>query len=116
MSVQFKIANSGINALTDTNPKNFSVYVDGSVDHVLIKEFTRNTVAVAPGTTTIAHNLGYLPSAMVVAEVSSGVFQDVFGDNGFSALRAYVDTTNLYLRNGGGSNVNFTYYIFHDQL
>lgn len=117
MARGIKIANPGVNALTDTNPKNFSLYVDGTTNHILIKEFARGSQSVGAFVTAeISHNLGYLPVVMVAFEVSSGEFQWVYGLNIFSDYRVWVDTTKVYITNRDSSTRTVHYYIFHDQL
>ena len=73
----FKVALSGYNATTDTNPNHFSLYVDQLVDYILIKEKAVATVSVA-GTSNIAHGLGYVPHCIVFVETSTGVWRKLF--------------------------------------
>lgn len=54
MARGIKIALPGYNAFTDTDPNHFSLYVDQSVDYILIKEKTKDTVSVN-GTTNRTH-------------------------------------------------------------
>jgi len=114
-----KIAKPGTNALTDTDPENFSLYVDGTTDHIIVKEQSRGTQAVgAADSETIAHSLGYFPFNMEYVEVSAGEYQwvyDAFG-GAFNDFYTYVTTANLILGNSGAASKTFTYIIFHDQL
>lgn len=111
-------------ALTDTNPDHYSVYTDGTLDHVLIKEKARAAVSIAGGgtTQTIAHNLGYVPDFKVFVNDQASAFvrygwklvaaqNSAFVVNNFYA---YADTTNLYITNNTGSSASFVYYIFYE--
>ena len=70
MSNVFKVALPGYNAETDTNLDHFALYVDGTTDHILIKEKTRGSVAVNNGSTVeINHNLTYVPFALAYATI-----------------------------------------------
>jgi hypothetical protein len=111
----FKIALPGYDASTDTNPDHFSLYVDQSVDYILIKEKQEGIVSVTT-TTSIAHNLGYVPFCLVFVETSAGVWRKLFSRNIDGATPYFsVNTTNLVLNNSGGAK-NFAYYIFYDNL
>ena len=117
MANGIKVANSGINALTDTNPKNFSLYVDGSLEHILVKEQSRGTGNATSGATReITHSLGSVPQAMVHVEVSSGEFQQVYGNQGFSDFSVWATTSKLFMKNLDASTRAFTHIIFYDQL
>lgn len=116
MARGIKIANSGINALTDTDPKNFSLYVDGSTDHVLLKEYTRGTASLTTfASTDITHNLGYIPNVLVAVEIGSD-YQFVYGLAFYETFNCYVSTTKLHLQNRDSVTRVFSYYIFYDQL
>lgn len=123
MSKGFKVALPGYDAETDTNPAHFSVYVDGTEDHVLIKEKTRGAEQVNSGTSdTISHGLSYFPFVMACVETSTaGEYMWVHND--FSALfdsvhpfYLYVTTANLILGNDDVAARTFTYLVFHDKL
>ena len=117
MAQGIKITLPTYNALTDTNPQHFSLYVDGSEDHIIIKEKARGTESVNATTSeNVAHGLSYAPLALVHTEVSSGEFQFVSGYNIYSSFNMYVTTTNLVLVNGDSSSRTFTYIIFYDEL
>ncbi len=117
-----KVALDGYNAETDTEPAHFSLYVDGTLEHVLLKEKARGTQSVtASSTASISHALGYYPSTFAFVERSAGEFAWVHND--FSALfdtdhpfYSYVTTSNLVAGNNDASDKTFTYIIFHDQL
>lgn len=111
----FKVALSGYNAETDTDPNHFALYVDQSVDYILIKEKAVATVSVA-GTTNIAHGLGYVPFCLVFVETSTGVWRKLFSQPiGGSGYWFEVNSTNLVLRNTGAAK-NFSYHIFYDNI
>lgn len=116
MGSGIKIALPGINALTDTNPNHFALYVDSDeLDYILIKELTRDTESVTTHT-TIAHDLGYVPLVFVFAQVTSGVWRRLFSRDitGFGAYYT-IDDSNLELYNSGGTR-QFAYYIFLDNV
>lgn len=116
-TVGIKIAYSGVNALTNTNPSNFSLYIDGTDDHILVKEFSRGTQSVNSGaTSTTAHNLGYPPLFSSFVEILGGEYQWNYGYSPYSDYRVYVDTTNYYLVNGGGSSKTFSTFLFYDKV
>lgn len=116
MARGIKIANPGINALTDTNPKNFSLFVDGSTDHILIKEHSRGTVSLGSfASTNINHNLGYIPNVMVAVQIGSD-YELVYGLAFYETYNAYVSTTNLFMQNRDSVTRTFSYYIFYDEL
>ena len=119
MSKVLKIALSGYNAYTDTDPDHFSLYVDQVVDYVLIKEKTRGSKTVAnTETENISHGLSYIPFVIVFYEISSGVWRKLLGDDEFNSNDVYyhIDTTNLVITNYSGSSVDFKYYIFYDRM
>ena len=112
-----KIALSGYNALTDTDPDHFALYVDQKVDYVLIKEKTTATVNVPNGTTNIAHGLAYVPFCLVYMEVSDGVWRKLFGyPIAVTGGWFEIDGTNLELHNPTASAKNFIYHIFYDNI
>jgi hypothetical protein len=113
-----KIANPGINALTNTGPENFSLYVDGSEDHVLVKEKTRGTQEVDAGDfKTVSHDLGYIPNCIGMAEVSSGEFEYLKGNFIYDVYSFYVNDADLILINNEAIDPKiFAYFIFYDQI
>ena len=106
------------NALTDTNPDHFSLFVDDTAgnEYILIKEKVRGTSSVS-SLTNIAHSLSYVPMCIVFAEISSGVWRKLFSSpiDGVG-LWYEINGTYLILRNTSGSAKNFSYYIFYDNL
>lgn len=116
MPLGIKISNEGINALTNTDPKNFSLYVDGTIDHILIKEQSRGVEEVASHSeTSITHDLGYPPLVFVMAETGSE-FRWVYGINAFEDYSCRLTDTTLIFDNDLGSARDFIYYIFYDQI
>lgn len=105
------------NALTDTNPDHFSIYVDGDTDHILIKEKVSDVVAVNSVNFKIPHGLGYVPLCYVYAEVSTGVWRQLFSRalDGTS-LWYTINDTYLTLNNDTGVGKKFLYRIFYDNI
>lgn len=105
------------NALTDTNPDHFSLYVDGDTDHILIKEKVRDVIEVSSVLYQIPHELGYVPLCYVYAEVSTGVWRQLFSRalDGTS-LWYTINDTHLVLNNDTGTPRKFAYYIFYDDI
>ena len=105
-----RVALPGYDALTDTNPDHFALYSDE--DWVLIKEFTRGTIAIAGSSSeTITHDLGYIPFISVYA--GSGHF--IHGYNLYEDFKWYATTTTLVLINSDAAEKTFRYYIFYDR-
>jgi hypothetical protein len=121
-TASFKVALSGIDALTDTNPNNFSLYVDTNdgVDYTLIKEKARGTGTNGYFATAseITHDLGYLPFYLSYVEVASGRYalSNSFNPVGLG-WASYVSTSKLYIRNRfSESYTHYRYYIFYDNM
>ena len=109
-----KIALSGYDAFTDTDPNHFSLYVDQdeTLEYVLIKELTKDQVAVTTSL-PIAHGLDYVPLCFVYFESSPGVWRKVFSRAIDGTGEYYtIDDTNLTLYGTG----NFIYHIFLDNV
>lgn len=117
MNQVFKIALSGYNAETDTDPDHFSLFVDQRTDYILIKEKSYATVSVPITDLEITHSLGYVPFCLVFAETSNGVWRKLFSAplDG-TGLSFQTDSTKLYLKNDSGTGVNFSYHIFYDEI
>jgi len=116
MAKVFKIALKGYNAITDTDPDHFSLYVDQQTDYILIKEKLARTVSVN-GTVNIAHGLNGVPFCMVFVETSSGVWRKIFSTPiDSSGYWFEVNDTNLILYNTTGVAKTFAYHIFYDNL
>lgn len=118
MSNVFKIALPGYNVFTETDPDNFSLFVDNQVDHILIKESARGSVTVANGATeNIAHGLSGYPFCLVFVEESSGVWRKVMSTPIDSVGYSFVvSSTNLSISNSSGSSADYKYYIFYDRV
>jgi hypothetical protein len=72
-----KITLPGYDANTETNVDNYALWSleTDTVDNVLLKEKLRSTVSVGAGATVnIAHNLTYIPFALVFVEESAGKY------------------------------------------
>lgn len=113
-----KAALPNIDALTNTEPNNFALFVNQAVDYILIKQKATGTVAVTTGAATnIAHGLGYVPMCLAFAEVSSGVWRKLFSST-IDGIGTWIEinSTNLVLRNTTGSTKNFIYFIFYDNI
>ncbi len=94
---------------TPTNIKKFALLT--SITLIKIKLSAR--VAIANNTTVnIAHGLSYTPIVWVFMKNGSSNLVPVY-DN-FSSTYAYVDATNLNIRNRDGATRDFYYYIFYD--
>jgi len=118
MAYTIRVSLPGYNALTDTNPDHYALFVDSSVDYVLIKEKERNSVTVsAYSTQPIYHGLGYYPFVLVFLETTSGTWRKIQGSDEFSGYDTYfyVDTNYLYIRNNMGASKNYKYFIFYDK-
>lgn len=112
MAKVIRVALSGTNALTDTNPNNFSLF--SGDDDVLIKEQSRGTINGQAE--SITHNLNYYPHFYAYGEISAGRFQIMTGYNLFGDFRAYVDDTKLYLQNTTGGDKDMRYFVFYDDI
>jgi len=113
MSITARISLPGIDALSSSDPRDFSLFADS--DNILIKEKARGTVSINNGyNTTIAHNLGYLPHFYVYGPLASGKVEVINGYNIYGDWLAYADTTNLYIGNRSGATRTATYFIFYD--
>lgn len=117
MATVFKVALPPYNALTDTDPNHFALYVDNSVDYILIKEKTRNTQSVNATNVQIAHGLAYVPLVYVYVEVLAGVWRQIFSRALDTTGYWYtINGTNLVLNNDTGVAKNFAWYIFYDNI
>jgi len=107
-----RVALTGYNALTDTNPNHFSLFT--GEDDVLIKEHSRGVVNGQ--SEEVSHNINYYPHFYAYGEVSSGRFQIMTGCNLFGDFRGWVSNTKLYLYNSTGSDKDMRYFIFYDDI
>lgn len=114
-----RIALPGYNALTDTDPNHFALFVDEATDYILIKEKARGSSTVSSaGSATIAHGLAYVPFVLCFYESASGVYRKIHGSTAPASGLPYfeVDDTNLVLRNPTGGSKVMKYYIFYDDV
>ncbi len=110
MTNVIRVALPGINALENTDAKNFSLFSD--TDNVLIKEYERGA---GNGNTTINHNLGYIPFFLVYTDIGAGRFRVVNAQNSLGGgPTAYATTTTLVISNNAGAD--YQYYIFYDNI
>ena len=113
-TVTFRVSLPGIDALTNTDPKNFSIFADS--DNVLIKEFERgsDTVLNQP---QITHNLGYIPFYLIMGEVSSGRYRIANSQNiQAGSWITYCDNSKIYLDAGASVSDKYSYFIFYDNF
>lgn len=117
MAKGFKIALPGFNAETDNDPTHFSVFVDGSEDHIIVKEKARATVTVPDASTDdIVHGLAYVPLSTVFVESDTGEFTWVHGGNTYEDFDMHMDASKIYLVNEDSVDRAFTYIIYHDEV
>lgn len=117
MAKGIKVALPGYDALTDTNPDHFALYVDGTTDHILIKEKTRNSQSVNATNVQIAHGLSGVPLVYVYVEVSAGLWRQIFSRALDTTGYWYtINGTNLVLNNDTGVAKTFAWYIFYDRI
>ncbi len=117
MGQTIRVSLSGFNALTDNDPRHFSLFAD--TDNVLIKEFARGSGTVAfNNQVTITHNLGYIPFYLVFGQVDTGKYRVTNWYSLFSGVwRTYATSTTLIIRNQfNASFTGYKYYIFYDQI
>lgn len=123
-----KVSEPGVDVLTAL-PR--QLYYSSKYDTLKAKTVAESTVvfagASATQTYTIPHGLSYAPAFRVHLKINSGQYAAMPFGNFFSdistrvaTIRAYVDTTNLYVKVSGfvgaDLNITFKYYIFYNQL
>lgn len=120
MAIKVRVSLPTYNALTDTDPRHYSIFADQ--DNVLIKELARGAGDLASGgIATIAHNLGYIPHVKCYGKQTSGTVTNwallLAGQSeGLQLVEAYLDTTNLYIKKiANGNTGSYKYYIFYDE-
>ncbi|MCR4330019.1 MAG: hypothetical protein NUV65_05765 [Candidatus Roizmanbacteria bacterium] len=113
MAYTLRVSLPGYNALTDSDPRHYSLFAD--TDNILIKEKVRGSVSVADySSESIAHGLSYAPLFMAFA--SDGSYQYwVSGLNIYALFRVWSDETYIHLTNSDSVSRTFKYYIFYDQ-
>lgn len=110
----FRVSLPTINALTNTDPENFSIYADD--DNVLIKEFERGSDTVS-NQSQITHSLGYIPFYLIMGEVSSGRYRVANSQNiQAGSWLTYCDDDKIYLDAGASASDKYSYFIFYDDF
>ncbi len=114
-----RVALPGFNALTDTNPAHFSLFVGGTTNQTLVKEQSRGTASVSSfNEGTVVHGIGYYPYAMSATEVNTGEYEWIYNAFGgaYNPYYMYVTTQNIVFGNQDSVTKPFTYSIFYDNL
>ncbi len=117
MAIKLRISLATINALTDNDPRNYSLFAD--TDNVLIKEHSRGSEQVDdPGSLTVNHALGYAPHFYTYAETGTdGRFRIVAGYNIYGEFRSHADTDELVVVNVSlNDDREVRYFIFYDNI
>lgn len=120
MALKVRVSLPTYNALTDNDPRHYSLFADS--DNILIKEKARGSGNLASGATaTIAHNLGYVPHVKCFGKQTSGTTTNnallLAGQSeGLMLVECWMDDTNLYIKKiANGQTGSYQYYIFYDQ-
>ena len=121
MTFQIRVAKSGKNALTATNPNDF-IFHSAYNTFKIIREstLTGQTVNADPTTFTVAHGQSQIPAAMAFAKYPDGyvTLPNAIPRSGEQERFFYLemDATNLYFVFYKGAtanyNVDIKYYIF----
>ena len=116
MAQTIRVSLAGVNALTDTDVRNYALFADA--DNVLIKEHSRGSSSLGNGATlTVAHSLTYTPHVFVYTETGTAGRYKL--SNGYDILQpflVYVDNTNLKVTNQSGATRTVKYFIFYDNI
>lgn len=116
MAKVIRVANPGVDALASDNPKDFSLFTDGTTDHILIKEKSRGVQSVASFSNwSINHNLGYFPMFMGFAQIGSE-FQWIYGNSLYDPWSMYSTINTLTIENVDTVSRTFGQFIFYDNL
>lgn len=114
MAMTIRVSLPGYNALTDTDPRHFSLFADS--DNVLIKEFARGA-ADAGTSNEITHGLGYIPFYIIMGKISTTKWAITNSYDPLGALWVNYATTNkIYFDPGASSHDNYKYYVFYDNF
>jgi hypothetical protein len=110
-----RVAPPGYNALTDTDPRHFSLMSDQ--DNVLIKEHSRGSESILyENSLTLNHAFGYVPHAFVYAEQSDGRYKICNGYDVYAPWQTWVTKNNLVAVNSSGSTGIVKYFLFYDDI
>lgn len=96
---------------TAENIKKFSLL--SSVNLLKISQTAKITLANG-ASTTIAHGFSYKPLFWVFLQNASGTLEPVYNET--NTTSAYINATNLFIRNNEGGSRDFYYYIFYDPV
>jgi hypothetical protein len=117
MTATMRVSKPGYNALNDANIYNYSIYADG--DNVLIKEYSRGYGTITLNdSTTINHNLGYIPLYFCYCEISTDRYRIA---NSFDPLgggwRSYTTSSDFVIENFySDTYTGYRYYLFYDKM
>jgi len=97
LNSQFRIAKDGFNCLTEDNEVNYEFLSNRPVYNIYQKSTATITLSASnlEETVTIAHNLGYIPLA-IVQEINEGPRLPYLQGN--LTLDYFLDSTNIYIR------------------
>jgi hypothetical protein len=125
MTKKIIIAKTGFNALTETDPNNLIFSSDYNTLKYYLSGSVELSVDGADASTSITHNLGFVPFFVVYVNTLSPVgtwsmVPQTFNDLGaYLYMFAYADTTKIYFQIETASAVNtmtFYYKIFKNNL
>lgn len=116
MASVIRVAHAGVDATVETDPRYFSLFTDGTNNHILVKEERRGSETIASfDSKIIEHNLGYAPVFAVNVQIGSE-YQWSYGFGIYSSWRIFATTTTLNMINLDDSSRVFGYFILHDLL
>lgn len=128
MSKQVRIARSGKNVLTATNPNDFVFHSAYNTFKIIAQgSLSNQTISADPTTLSVAHSQSSIPSVYALAKFSDGYVvqpgDKERADNTKPVERYWkveVDATNIYFLFYKGTTANYTvsvkYYIFETPL
>lgn len=125
MTPQIRVAKSGKNALTSTDPNDFIFHSDYNTFKIL-KEGTLTSQSVTgdPTTFQIAHNQSIIPAIFAFAKYPDGYVSLPQESDYSNGTQKYwlleADNTNIYFlfyKNGAANyNVDIKYYVFETPI
>jgi hypothetical protein len=122
MAYKLRISKSGYNVLTETNLNNIIFDSDYNTLKYHSSGSVNLTASGSDVSTSIAHNLGYVPFFIVYCfgfiSTSYAMCPFYFADVGYYAhISAYADSTNIYFTiqtNSYTGTMTFLYKIFRN--